>query len=148
MCESRLIMELTRIGAGEKSVIQGFVGDLPFLQLPFGPFVTVEAQFHAPPRIAANFDEDGSEVGVVDIEIVVVDVHGLVAVELKLPVYLLPIERLRLLLCHADEYDAVADLPLAAELVGDVVLPFLVMELVKRYGIALRQGLYRIAESL
>ena len=110
--------------------------------------MTVEAQFQAPRRIATNFDEEGSEVGVVDIEIVVVDVDGLVAVELKLPVYLLPVERLRLLLGHSDEYDAVADLPLAAELIGDVVLPFLVIELVKRYRIVLRQGLYRVAESL
>ena len=98
--------------------------------------------------VAANFDEQRSEVGVVDVEIVVVDVDGLVAAELKLSVYFLPIERLRLLLGHSDAYDAVADLALAAELIGDVVLPFLVIELVKRYGIALGQGLYRVAESL
>jgi hypothetical protein len=92
------VLQLLGIRAGEKSVIQGFVGDFSFLHLPFGPFVPVEAQFHAPRRIAANFDEDRSEVGVVDVEIVVVDVDGLVAVELKLPVYFLAVERLRLLL--------------------------------------------------
>ena len=37
---------------------------------------------------------------------------------------------------------------MAAELIGDVVLPFLVIELVERYGIVLRQGLYRVAGSL
>ena len=121
--------------AQQRNPLSRLRSDLPFLQLPFGPFMPVQAQFHAPRRIAANFDEEGSEVGIVNVEIVVVDVDGLVPVELKLSVYLLPVECLRLLLGHSDEYDAVADLPLAAELIGYVVLPFLVIELIKRYAI-------------
>ena len=77
-----------------------------------------------------------------------VDVDRLITVELKLPVHLLPVERLGLFLRHPDEDNAVAHLPLPAEVVGDVVLPLFVLELVNRYVLSLRLRLHRFTESL
>jgi hypothetical protein len=50
-----------------------------FLQLPLGPLMSVQAQLGAPRRIAAYFDEQRTEIGVVNVEVVVVHVDGLVA---------------------------------------------------------------------
>src|SRR6516164_9637776 len=92
----------------------------------------VQAQLGAPRRIAANLDEQRSEIGVVDIEVIVVDVDRLVPVELKLAVDFLPIESLRLLLRHPDEDNSISHLPLPTKLVGNIVFPFLVLKLVNR----------------
>src|ERR1035437_1648257 len=98
--------------------------------------------------IAADFEEQRTEVFVINVEVVMVDVNRLITVDLKPPVHLFPVERLGLLLRHPNEDNAVAHLSLTAEVVGDVVLPFLVMELVDRYSLALRLRLHRFTESL
>jgi hypothetical protein len=77
-----------------------------------------------------------------------IDVDRLITVELKLPVHLFPVERLGLLMRHPDEDNAVAHLTLPAEVVGDVVLPLFVIELVDRYVRSLRLRLHCPAESL
>ncbi|MGB7721141.1 MAG: hypothetical protein WBL65_14640 [Bryobacteraceae bacterium] len=58
-----------------------------------------------------------------------VHADGFVARELEPPVDLLALERSRLLLRHADEYDPVADATLPPNPIGDIVLPFLVADL-------------------
>jgi hypothetical protein len=110
--------------------------------------VSVQAQLRAPWRIAANFQEQRAEVGVIDVEVVVVDVDRLAALELKPPVHLLPAERMRLLLSYPNENDPIPHLPLPAEVVGDVVFPLFVIELVNRYAFSRGLGLDRFAESL
>jgi len=72
-----------------------------------------------------------------------VDVDRLVAVELEPPVDLLSVEGLRFLLCHADEDDLIMHSTLPAEIVGDVVLPFLVVELLNRNLLWLGLRFYR-----
>src|SRR3974377_1110689 len=106
----------------------------------------VQAQLGAPRRVSAKLEEQRSEIGVVDIEVIVVDVDRLVPVELKLAIDLLPIESLRLLLCHPEEDDSTPPLPLPAKVVGNIVFPFLVLELVNRDLLSLGLSLHRLAE--
>ena len=77
-----------------------------------------------------NFDEQRAEARVINVEVVMVDVDRLVAVELKLPVDFLPVESQRPLLGHPDEDNSVLNLPLAPKIGGYVVTLF-VPELVK-----------------
>ena len=99
-------------------MIEGLVRN-PFLfQLPFGPFVPVQAQLGGPWRIAAHFEEHGAEVGIVNVEVVVVHLDRLVAREQKFSVDLLALEGLRLLLRHSDKDDPILDAALFPDLVG------------------------------
>jgi GxxExxY protein len=66
--------------------------------------VPVQTQLGGLGRIAAHFEEQRAEAGIVNVEIVVIDVDRLVAREPELPVDLLALESLRLLLRHAHEY--------------------------------------------
>ena len=77
-----------------------------------------------------------------------VDVDRLVPFELEPSVHLFPVERLGLLLGYPDEYDAIPHGPLLAEVVGDIVLPFFMVELVNRYAFPFRQHFDGLAESL
>ena len=72
----------------------------------------------------------------------------LVAMECELPVSLLPVERLGLLLCYPDEDHPLPYLPLPAELVGDVILPLFVWELVNRDFLPLPLSLHGLPEAL
>src|ERR1035438_6646790 len=83
-----------------------------------------------------NFDEQRAEARVINVEVVMVDVDRLVAVELKLPVDFLPVESQRPLLGHPDEDNSVLNLPLAPKIGGYVVTLF-VPELVKGYALQL-----------
>jgi len=49
---------------------------------------------------------------------------------------------------HPDEYDAIPHRPLLPEVVGDIVFPFLVVELVNRYAFLFREHFDRLPESL
>jgi len=77
-----------------------------------------------------------------------VDVDCLVPCELELSADLLAAEGLRFLLRHPDEDNSVPHAALPAHLVGDIVLPFLVVERVDRNRLALCFGSYRLPESL
>src|ERR1035438_3497526 len=77
--------------------------------------------------IAADFEEQRTEVFVINVEVAMVDVDRLITIELKPPVHLFPVERLGFLLCHPDEDNPVAHLSLPAEVVGNVVFPGLVV---------------------
>jgi hypothetical protein len=67
--------------------------------------VPVQAQFGSPRRIAAHFDEQRAEVGIVDVEVAVIHINGLVARELEPTVDLLALESLGFLLGYTDEDD-------------------------------------------
>jgi len=142
------LLQCFRLGTGQKSVIQSFVLDLPFLQLPFGPFVPVQAQLRTPRRVAADFDKQRPEVLVIDVEVVVIDVDRFVAIELELSVDLLPVERLRLLLRHTDEDNSVSHLPLPSEVVGNVILSLFMPELIDWHLFAIGLRFDRLAEFL
>lgn len=62
------------IRAGQKSVIEALVGDLPLLELPLGPFVSVDDEFDWKGAIGANLEHDRSKVLIVNVEIVMLDV--------------------------------------------------------------------------
>jgi hypothetical protein len=109
--------------------------------------VPVETQLRAPRRVAANLEKQGAEILIVDVEIVVVDVDGLVPVELELPVHLLPVERLGLLLRDPDEDDLIPHWPLPSNLIGDVVLLLFVVELVNRNVVSLGLCFHRLTEA-
>src|SRR5580700_3232871 len=108
----------------------------------------VQTQLDSPRRIAAHFQKQRSEVLVVDVEVVVVDVNCFVAVELELSVDPGAVERFRLLLSHTNEDDLVPHAVLPAEAVGDIVLPLLVIELINRNLLPLRLNLHGFAELL
>src|ERR1700728_308550 len=94
------------------------------------------------------FEEQRAEVGIVNIEIVGIDVDRLVACKPELPVDLLALESLRLLLRHTHEHPSVADLTFPAEIVGNIILSFLVVELVEGNVFAFSHGLHGLAELL
>ena len=98
--------------------------------------------------MVADFDEQRTEVFVIDVEVVMVDIDRLVPFELEPSVHLFPIERLGLLLGYPDKDNCIPHWPLLAEVVGDVVFPFFVFELVNRYVFPFRQRLHGLAESL
>ncbi len=110
--------------------------------------MSVQAELDSPRRIAADLQEQRSEVLVVDVEVIVIDVDRLVAVELELPVDLFPVESVRLLLGHSDEDHSVPCSSLTPELVAGLVLVFLVLELMEGDLLPLGQGLYRRTEFL
>ena len=74
--------------------------DPPLLQLPFGPFVPIQAELGSPWRVAAHLQKQRPKIDIVNIEIVVVHVDRIVARELELSVDLLALKCLRLLLRH------------------------------------------------
>src|SRR5262249_38722921 len=99
-------------------------------------------------RITAHLDKQRAEVGILNIKVVVVYVDRLVARELKLPVDLLALEGLRFLLRHTDENDPILYAALLPDLVGYLVLTFLVIELVRRNLMLFGHCLHRLAELL
>jgi hypothetical protein len=94
--------------------------------------VPVQAQLHAPRRVTANLQKQRAELLVINVEIVVIDLDRLVAIELKPPVDFLAMEGLRFLLRHPNEHNAVAYVAVPPEAVGDIVFPLFVPELVHR----------------
>jgi hypothetical protein len=82
--------------------------------------VSVQAQLGPPKARSCHFDEQRTKLGVINVEVVVVHVHGFVARLLDLPVDLLALEGLGLFLRHADEDHPVADAALLPHFVGDV----------------------------
>jgi hypothetical protein len=77
-----------------------------------------------------------------------IDVDRLVAVELELPVDLLAVECLGLLLRHPDEDNAVSHVAATPKVVGNIVLPLLVPELIHRNAFLFGQDLHRFAKLL
>src|ERR1041385_1448569 len=108
----------------------------------------VQTQLGGPRRVAAHFEEQRAEISIVDIEVVGIDVDRFVAREQKLPVDLFAWESLRLLLRHAYEYHSIAKTALTSEIVGDIILPFFVVELVERNPLSFRHRLHGLAELL
>src|ERR1041385_2092015 len=108
----------------------------------------VQTQLGGPRRVAAHFEEQRAEISIVDIEVVGIDVDRFVAREQKLPVDLFAWEGLRLLLRHAYEYHSIAKTALTPEIVGDIILPFFVVELVERNPLSFRHRLDGLAELL
>src|SRR5215813_52424 len=129
-------------------MIQGLKGNaLPFY-LPLGPFVSVQANFDAPWRIAAHLDKQWPEVLIVYIEVVMVHVDRLVACELEASLHFSALKRLRLFLRHAGEYNAIPYSPLLPELIGNIVLSLFVAELADRDLLSLGQRLHCSAKPL
>jgi hypothetical protein len=62
-----------------------------------------------PRRIATNFEEHRAEIGIVNIEVVVVNVDGLVTRVLELAIDFLALECLCLLLRHANEHNPITN---------------------------------------
>ena len=87
-----------------------------------------------------------AEVGVINVEIVVIHVDALVARELEPPVDFLALESLCFLLRHADEDDSIAYAALLPNSVGELVLALFVVELVDGDLLPLRHCLHRLAE--
>src|SRR3954454_20454716 len=110
--------------------------------------MAVDAEFDAPRRVAGQLDKQWPEVFVINVEVIMVDVDGLIAIELKLTVHLRSVERFRLLLCNSDEDNLVAYFPLSTEIVGDIVLPLFVLKLINRNLMPFRLCPYRSAELL
>ena len=108
----------------------------------------VQAQLGPPRRIAANFEEHRAEIGIINIEVVVVDVDGLVARVLEPAIDFLALECLCLLLRHAYEHDPIANPALLPDAVGDVIFPLFMIELIEGNLLLFRHHLYRIAELL
>src|SRR5215467_8574836 len=92
----------------------------------------IEAQLGAPWRIAAHLQKQRPEIRIVNVEVVVVHVDGLVARALKLSVDFPALKCLRLLLGHSHEYDPVANAPSLPHPVCDFVLSLLLVELIER----------------
>ena len=108
----------------------------------------VQAQLHAPRRVAADLQEQRAELLVINVEIVVIDVNRFVTIELKPSVDLLAVEGLRFLLRHSNEHHGVAYVAALSETVGDIVFPLFVPELVHRNAFLFGERLHRFAKLL
>src|SRR5947209_18305235 len=97
------LLKLLRLGTIAKAVIECFVSNPPLVQLPFGPFLSVQAQLHPPRSITAHLQKGWPKIGVVQVNVVVIDINGLIPMEKKSPLHFAGRERLRFLLCHADK---------------------------------------------
>src|SRR3954447_18118262 len=136
--ELQILLQLLRPGTTAKAIVERFVTDPPLVQLPFRPFVPVEAQLYPPRSIAAHFQKWRSEVRVVEINVVMIYVNRLIPVEQESPIHFPGRERLRLLLRHTDEYNFVPHRPLFPYAIGTVVFPLAVLELNHRNLILFR----------
>src|SRR5439155_23860881 len=96
------LLQLLGVGAGAKAVVQRFEGEALLFQLALRPLMPVQAQLQAPGGVAADLQEDGPEVLIVDVKVVVIDVDRLVAIVEGVPFFAGRVG-LRLLLGHADE---------------------------------------------
>lgn len=83
-----------------------------------------------------------------DVEVVVMDLDRMVAVELELPVDLLAVEGLRFLLRHPHEYAAVSHVAAAPETVGNIVFPLFVPEMLSRNAFLFGQCSHSFAKLL
>jgi hypothetical protein len=77
--------------------------------------MAIDAQLNSPRRVAAHLDEQRTELLVINVEVVMVEVDRLVEVELELAVDLRAAERFRLLLGRPDEDDLIPYSSLSAE---------------------------------
>ena len=121
---------------------------MALVELPLGPFVPVQAQLHTPRRVTADLEEQRAELLVIDVEVVVINIDRLVAVELEPPVDLLAVEGLRFLLRHPNENDGVSHVAAAPEAVGNLVFPLLVPELIHRNALLFGQCLHSLTKLL
>jgi hypothetical protein len=88
--------------------------------------VPVQTELDSPGRVAAYLDEERTEVFVINVEVVVVDIDRLVTVELELSVDLPSIEGLGFLLCDPNEDNAIACTPFSPKPIRNMVFLFLV----------------------
>ena len=68
------------VAALEETVIQGFICNAFLFDLALGPFMTVDTDANRKRSVGADFDEAGPEIGVIDVEIVLLHKHGLAGV--------------------------------------------------------------------
>jgi hypothetical protein len=105
------------VPAGTESVIQGFIVDAGFLQLPFGPFVAIQPQPDRKGRIGIGLPERCAPFRIPEIEIEVIDQgHLATPIHVRVTGLLLPFPRPRspdggFLLRHADQHHPVFAFP-------------------------------------
>ena len=68
------------VAALEKTVVQSFISNAFLLDLALGPFMAVDADANRKRCVGADLDEAGPEIGVIDVEIVLLHKHGLAGV--------------------------------------------------------------------
>jgi len=68
------------IAALEETVVQGFISNSFLFNLAFGPFMTVDTDANGERSVGADLDEARPEIGVVDVEVVLLHKHGLAGV--------------------------------------------------------------------
>jgi len=105
------------IPATTESVIQSFIRDAGFLQLPFGPLVAIQPQPDRKRCVSVGLPERRAPFRIPEIEIEVIDIGHLAApIHVRMAGLLLPFPRPRspdrcLLLRHADEHHPVLAFP-------------------------------------
>ena len=74
------LLEDVVIGALEKTVVQGFMGNSFLLDLAFRPFVAVDTDANRERCVGADLDEARPEIVIIDVEVVLLHKHGLTGV--------------------------------------------------------------------
>jgi hypothetical protein len=84
------------ITAATESIIESFIGDTGFLQLPFGPLVAIEPKPDGPGRIGIRFPERRPPLRIPEIKIEMIDIGHLAApIHVRVARLLLPFPRPR-----------------------------------------------------
>jgi hypothetical protein len=118
-------LQLLRVLAGEKAVVQRLEVNPNLAQLLFGPFMPIQIDLDGIRHVAANLDEAGAEVHILHIEIVVIDPHRLARpfkANVSLLLFLAGLERFGFLLGDPDENDTFRLCEGLAVLLGNLVL--------------------------
>jgi hypothetical protein len=145
-------LQAWRIGTCEEAIVETLERHARASQLLLDPFVAVETQLDRIREIGPDFQERRPPLGVLDVEVVVIDGDGL-AREVERDATLrartlVRLERPHLLLRHADHHDALSHRPPRAIVGDDVVLALAALERNQRHILPRRVGLDRADEAI
>src|SRR5437879_4288629 len=143
-------LQASGIGTPAEAVVEAFEGEFLTARLLLGPLVRVEAQPNRVRQIAADLDEGWTPLAILQIEVVLIDVHRLARegeTHSRLPCLLVAFEAGGLLLSDADEDDTVFIREAGVLLGGDGVFLLAAAEVDDRNIVQLGEGVDRVSEA-
>src|SRR6516162_2629916 len=144
-------LETGRIGAPAKAVVETLEGEAATTCLLFGPFMPVQTHAYRVRQVGADFDERRPPLPILDVEIHLVDIHGLARegeAHSLLGHVFLGFEAGGFLLSDADEHHAFVGSEARAMLGSDAILLLTAAEVDDRDGVLVSEALDVVGEAL